>query len=382
MKLPWRAVCWCVLSLAAADLRADRHIGFETDAFNRVYPASFAKSLVFSPASFEIDCAVIAESLETIPKANVSEMMGVVLDFESMYRPIVEAYAARTNGLRVATARGFCLPELKTAQPAFRQQLQRLYDVEVLRAYPPHGAESWFRAAMDGEMEDFCLPAGLMNSGRFAYYDLVSVAVAWRDPFPTENTRKFMFRPAADAAPQSVVCMSDVRRADTWETKAYTVLRLPLSEGAWFFAMLPNEGFGLAEAREGLSSAAIDRMLATMSSLVDPHVAHGPCAIVLPRIELRSRLDFTAVLTYFGIPVKGLRNVAGDLPAREYVQFAKVSVVEQGPNEQPLARKPAEEVIALTPDVKRMVFNRPFLFFVYHEGTKTFPIAGQYCGEE
>lgn len=382
MMSPRRAACWCVAVFVSANLWAARHIGFETDAFNRIYPASFAKSLVFSPASFEIDCAVIAETLETIPKANVSETMGVLLDFESMYRPIVEAYAAQTNGFKVTTARGFCVPELKHALPAFRQQLERAYGVEVLMAHPARGAESWFRATMEGEMEDFRVSSDLGRTSRFAYYDLVSVAVAWRDSFPTENTRKIKFRSSPEAEAQTVVCMSDVRRADTWETKEYTLLRLPLKDEAWFYALLPKEGFGLSDARVDLSSMEIDHLLTVSSSVTDPHAAHGPCVIVLPRITLRSRLDFSSVLTYFRIPSKGLYHVAGDWTAHEYVQLAKFTLAEQGPGEQPLASKPAEEIVPLTPDAKKLVFNRPFLFFVYHEGTKTIPIAGQYCGEE
>ena len=382
MKVVCRTSFFCAAVLASANLWAARHIGFETDAFNRVYPASFAKSIVFSPASFEIDCAVIAGTLETIPKANVSETMGVVLDFESTYRPILEAYAARTNGFEVVSARAFCLPELKQALPAFRQNLQRMYGVEAVRTFPTVGAESWFRATMEGAMEDFRLPVDLARTEKFAYYDLVSVTVAWRDPFPTENTRKLKFRPAPDAEPQSVVCMSDVRRADTWETKEYTLLRLPLKDEAWFYALLPKEGFGLAEARADISSVEIDHLLSVMMSDADLHVAHGPCAIVLPRLSLCSRLDFTAALTYFRIPSRGLRHVAGDLAAREFVQVAKFSLAEQGVGETPLAHKDADAVVPLTPDVKKLVFNRPFLFFVYHERTKTIPIAGQYCGEE
>ena len=106
-------------------------------------------------------------------------------------------------------------------------------------------------------------------------------------------------------------------------------------------------------------------MLTVMSSVTEPNVAHGPCAIVLPRLELRSRLDFTSALTYFRIPSKGLCHVAGDLSAREYVQVAKFTLAEQGPGEPPLARKGADAVIPLTPDVKKLVFNRPFLFFGY-----------------
>ena len=382
MRRRTRAAILVVGLLACADLSAARRVGFETDAFNRIYPASFAKSLVFSPASFEIDCAVIAESLETIPKANVSETLGVVMSLESLYAPIVEAYAVRTNGLSVISARGFCVPSMKDSAPAFRQHLERVYGAEVMRLIPTHGAESWFRATMDGEMEDFTIPAHVARSERFAYYDLVSVAVSWREPFPTENTRKIKFRATPEAEPQSVTCMSDVRVADTYETKEYEMLRLPLKDDAWFYAILPKEGFGLGEARADLSSMEIDRLLAVMGSVSDPGVAHGPVAIVLPKLALRSHLNFGAALTYFRIPGTGLQHVAGDRSAYEFVQVAKFALAEQGPAERPLARKPAEAVVPLTPQVKRMVFNRPFLFFVYHEKTQTIPVAGQYCGEE
>ena len=100
MKSPRSSILAAAFAvLVAAEAGAVKHVGFETDAFNRVYPASYRKSFVFSPLSFEMDCVLIAESLDTIPKANVASMMGVVIDFPSAYRPVIEAYASETNGL-------------------------------------------------------------------------------------------------------------------------------------------------------------------------------------------------------------------------------------------------------------------------------------------
>lgn len=380
-----RGVYLVLATLVAAftsNLEAARQIGFEADAFNRICPASFQKNLVFSPASFEIDCAVIAESLATIPKANVSETLGVVLDFEGMYAPIVEDLAVRTNGLEMISARGFCVPDLKSSIPAFRQYLERVYGVEVMRLKPARGAESWFRATMDGEMEDFALPSAVVASERFSYYDLVSIGVSWLEPFPTENTRKIKFRPSPEAEPQTIVAMSDVRLADTFETKTYTALRLPLKDGAWFYAMLPKSGHGLDEVRADFATARIDQLLSVMASVADPNVSHAPCAIVLPRMSLKSRLNFGAVLTYFKVPLSGLVNVAGTRSAQEYVQIAKFVLAEQGRGEAPLVQKPKEAQLPLKDGVKRLVFNRPFFFFVYHEKTHTIPVAGLFSGEE
>lgn len=364
------------------DLEAARQVGFEADSFNRICPASFRKNLVFSPASFEIDCAVIAESLATIPKANVSETLGVMLDFEGLYSPIVEELAVRTNGFEMISARGFCVPELKESLPAFRQYLERVYGVEVMRLNPPRGAESWFRATMEGEMEDFSLTSAAVASERFAYYDLVSIGVSWLEPFPTENTRKIKFRASAEAEPKAVVAMSDVRLADTFETPAYTALRLPLKNDAWFYALLPKDGHGLDEVRADFATAKIDQLLAMMSSVADPNVSHGPTAIVLPRLKIRSRLNFGAALAYFKIPVSGLVNVAGSRSAYEYVQIAEFALAERGRGEAPLVTKPKEAQLPLTAGVKRLVFNRPFFFFVYHEKTESIPVVGLFSGEE
>lgn len=377
-----RVAFFLLAACACLGLQAARQIGLEADAFNRICPASFLKNIVFSPASFEIDCAVIAESLETIPKANVSENLGVVLDFEGMYAPIVSELAVRTNGFVMTSARGFCVPEMKYALPAFRQYLERVYGVEVMRLMPIHGVESWFRAAMDGEMEEFSLPLSVARSERFSYYDLISLDISWLESFPTENTRKIKFYTTPESEPKNIVAMSDVRLADTYEAKEYTVLRLPLKGGAWFYAMLPKAGHGLDEARLDFSTIEINHLLSVMSSVSDPGVAHGPCAIVLPRMRLKSRLNFGAALAYFRVPASGLVNVAGPRSAQEFVQIAKFSLNEHGRGEVPLASKPIEAQIPLTKDVKRLIFNRPFLFFVYHEPTQTIPIVGQYCGEE
>ena len=368
------------LTLCALTASAGRHIGFETDAFNRAYPVSYAKNMVFSPASFEIDCVLVAESLATIPKANVSEMMGAVLGFESTYAPILEGLSVRTNGFSFLTTRGFCVPEMKNVRVDHRIYLSRTYGAEIMRKHPARGAESWFRASMDGEMEDFNVTDDSSGGRRYSFYDLVSCKVAWRDPFPTGNTRELAFHRADDTNTVKVTCMSDVRVADTWEADEYTLLRLPLRGDAWFYAALPKEGGDLTPVRSDFSSIEIDHLLTVMKSVTEKGVSHGPCAIVLPRLQLRSRLDFSGILRYFRIPTKGLVLIDEGAASQEFVQHVRFSLTEHADGEAPLVRKPDDEIVPLTPDVKRLVFNRPFLFFVYHEPTETILAAGQFSG--
>ena len=375
-----RLTLFAFLSLLAAAAPAARHVGFETDAFSRAYPVSYPWNAVFSPASFEIDCALVAESLATIPKANVSELLNVSFDFPSTYRPVVDGLGEPTNGFSFVAARAFCVPSVKTVRAEHRHHLSQEYGAEVLRGYPNRGAESWFRATMGGEMESFALSPDGNDGERFSFYDLVSVKAAWKDPFPTANTRSLAFRPDGGTGSVQVVCMSDVRLADTWETSAYTLLKLPLRGDAWFYAMLPKEGQALAAARADLTSAKIDRLLAVTRSVAESGVGHGACAIVLPRLDLFSRLDVTGIFRYFRIPTGGLVHISENGIEKEYVQYVRFRLAEHGDGEPPLVKKAEGDVVPVTPDVKRLVFNRPFLFFVYHEKTATIPVAGQFTG--
>lgn len=357
---------------AASTASAERQVSFEAEAFQRISAASPKKTLVFSPAAFEVDCAVVAESLATIPKANVADRMGIVLDFAGTYMPILEMFRSPTNDVKMLSARGFCVSDLKTAQPAFRQELESVYDVEVMRLYPSFGAESWFKAAMEGKMDDFAIPANVARSERFSFYDLEAVSVAWAEPFPTANTRKI----------RGAEYLSDVRIADTWETKTVTVLRLPLKGEAFFFAILPKEGHSLADARGLFGANEFANLLTIMESVTEPGVSHGPCAIILPRMDIDSRLDLTDVFAAVRVPTKNLVHVAGDQAARELVQRIRFSLSEQGEREEPLVKKSDRDVVAFGASGKKLVFNRPFIFFVYHEPTRTIPVAGQYFGEE
>lgn len=358
-----------VALFAVSSLFAARHVDFETDACSKAVSEKVNKSFVFSPASFEIDSAIIAESLATIPKANVSEMMGVTIDFPSTYRPILEAYSeSPTNGIKVLSARGFCVSDLKNASANDRHYLDETYGVAVLDSKPPQGAEAWLRATMEGEMDDFELPAQVVHSDRYAFYDLISITAAFKDPFPTANSRKV----------KGVDCISDVRQADTWETSTFTALRLPLKDDAYFYALLPKGETELKTLKTKISSASIDNLLTIMDSVTEPGVAHGPCAIVLPKLSIVSRVNLLPVFAHFKVPTKGLVHVAGEVSAKECTQLCRFTLAENGATDKPLVEKAEKDVIPLGPTVKRLFFTKPFIYFVYHKPTATIPVFGQY----
>ena len=350
-------------ALAACVAHAARHVGFEADAFNRVYPSAYAKDAVFSPLSFEIDCVAFAETMDTIAKAHVAETMGVLVDLEGVYGPLIEAFDVRTNGFSLVSARAFCVPDMRDSLPAFRRQLQRSLRVETCNLLPKDGAEAWLKATMDGEMEDFELPVSAAVSERYSYYDLVSVKASFLEPLPGDGTRRMQFR-RADGTSAEMDFACGACGATVREDRDYSLVRIPLRGESVFFALIPKGKAGLADVKPEISSLEIDRLLSVSSG-------GTPVRVAIPPVSISSRFEFSQVLRYYRFQYSGLVRIAGARPPREIVQEAKFSLA---------ATDEAAKPVEASADAPEIAFDKPFVFFVYHEATGTMPIAGQFTG--
>lgn len=375
-----RFVTFALLAFASADLLAVRHVVFETDVYNRAFPAGRKGDFAFSPLSAEIDCALAAEALETIPRANVAESMGILVEFAGVYRPILDRLSVQTNGFRFVSARGFCLPDTARPQTAFCRQIQRDYDAEVMPFLPVKGVEAWFHAAMDGEMEDFEIDSRKVQADRHSFYDLIAVRAEWSEAFPTSNVRTLTFTTAGNERRQ-MPFMTDVRIADTWQEREYMILKLPLRGGFSFYALLPNPGVGLSPVREVFSSEGIESLLVKTGATPVGNFNRGPTVLIIPRFDIDCRTDMLPALQAFRLPVAALARLCPDVPAKEYVQRIRFILAEHGPDETPLAERPPEQQIGIAADTKRAILNRPFLYFIYDETAKTIPVAGQFTGQ-
>ena len=226
------AVAALSMALAAAYAHGSpSHARFGADAFNRVVSAAAGGNTVFSPHSFEIDCAVFACAFDAIVKARYAEQLGAMKGIEQIYGPLhghVRSLAA-TNRFSLKSARAMCLPDVRLAHLAYRRDIQDLFGAEVCMARAAAGVENWLRASMDGAMEDFSLPDAPAEAGRYSFYDLTDVRLSWRDPFPTGNTRRIPFR-REDGSAVEVDAMCDLRPVEAWECRRFTLVRLPLAD--------------------------------------------------------------------------------------------------------------------------------------------------------
>ena len=376
------AVAALSMALAAAYAHGSpSQARFGADAFNRVVSAAAGGNTVFSPHSFEIDCAVFACAFDAIVKARYAEQLGAMKGIEQIYGPLhghVRSLAA-TNRFSLKSARAMCLPDVRLAHLAYRRDIQDLFGAEVCMARAAAGVENWLRASMDGAMEDFSLPDAPAEAGRYSFYDLTDVRLSWRDPFPTGNTRRIPFR-REDGSAVEVDAMCDLRPVEAWECRRFTLVRLPLADGAWFYAMLPSAGTKISGIRAELSSARIDDLLAASGPMSQKSASRAPAAIVVPKMDITSTLDLSGAFSYFRLPVRGFARMDGSLRHSAIVQRVRFRLDEQGLDPEPLEKKPEEAEVRAGPGAKRFVLNRPFVFFVYHEPTGTMPVAGQFTG--
>lgn len=369
------------LAAAAVD-RTAVHVRFGADAFNAAVPAGTSGNAVFSPYSFEIGCVALSDAFDSITKAHFSETIGVLSDISDMYGEMmarIRDAAMSTNRFSVLTARAICIPEAQMASVPYRRELQSKFSVEVCSGTRLTGAECWLRAAMDGEMEDFQIPLGAISTGTYAMYDLVSVRFSWQEPFPTSGTRNIRFR-LADGTFRDVESMCDVRCADVWRNRRFSMLRLPLADGAWFYALLPAEGLSLGDIRGEFSSERVDVLLAVMKSVTVFGVSHGAVSVAVPKMDMTTDMDVSGVFQRFKFPLKGFERMDARMRPSAVRQRVRFRMDEQGLDSEPLAARDVATAVHADADAQKFALDRPFLFFIYHEPTGTIPVAGQFTG--
>ncbi|MBR4354595.1 MAG: hypothetical protein IKP97_04775 [Kiritimatiellae bacterium] len=365
---------------------AGRMPGFNMEAFNAGVPAETLESKVFSPLGFELDSVMMANAFEPIAKSHFAETLGVLTGLEGTYVPILRHLreVSSTNRLSYVSARAFLVPDFRKVSAAYAQDLQRDFQGEVTLAFPKEGAECWFRAMMEGDMEDFEIPMDTAKSERNSFYELASVHISWAEPFPVGNRRKKAFLPnEADFKTRVLTdMMCDIREVELYTGKTYTMGRLPMADGAWFYAVLPHSGTSLKAVREQLTEKNFGDLLVMMDSITETGIYKGPAVVAIPTMDQTSVNDLTGAMGHFKFPVQGYLKLNGDIPGRDFRQVVRFRLDEQGVDAEPLKDKPQEQQVHLDKgkEIHSLVLNRPFLYFIYHEPTKSVIVMGQYTG--
>lgn len=375
-----KAVTALLACLASVQAHSVTNAGFGLDAFNRSISAATKGNAVFSPASFDFDCVVFSEGFGALTRAKYAEKMGALNGLEAIYKPLYDNLTkAAVQKFSFLSARAFCLPDERKVLATYRQWMQGAFSAEAFSGDFRQGAECWFRARLDGDMEDFSLPTAASSKGRYSYYDLVSFRCSWKEPFPTNNTRIIKFH-LYDGAMKAVPAMCDLRVADVWKRKRHSLMRLPMADDSWLFALLPDDGVSVRDIRGELTSEKLLDIISGINSITETGISHDPTAVVIPIMDVTTECDLKPAFGYFQFPISDMDRMEKSIQPNLLRQRVRFRLDEKGMDETFLADKPGDMVVRASKETRRFVLNRPFLFFVFHQPTLTIPVVGQFMG--
>lgn len=357
---------------------AGRSCAFGVDAFNASIPANAPENALFSPYSFELDCVALAEAFDSIGRANIAERMGVLTDFEGLFQPLIERYEGEnaTNGIHIVTARTLCLPNVELANIDYRQRIWDMSRTSVCFRWPTLGAESWLKAKMDGEMEDFSMPsASKAESTHYSFVDLVAVRAAIpRLEDAVDGPATFRL---AEGKAVTLPFVKLCREVAFRKTPLYQAIRLELENGALMYLAQPAKSKSLSDVRSAISGDNIADFFAAFDSITLADCGTAKANIFIPCFTATTKTDLAKAFIMAKVPQSGFVNIANTLVKRDAMQCVKFSLQlgEGGSNEGSDAAKPQAKLPVFA-------FNSPFFFIVRFPDTEVSPVIGQFTGKD
>ena len=204
----------------------------------------------------------------------------------------------------------------------------------------------------------------------------------WTEKFDKNDTRNSSF-----TLPDGSVVTRDLMHrkaiAQGCESDLCSMLRIPFGSGGYsMYVMLPAEGKTTSDLIRDMSQQALTEHLNAIDM-----TAHE-VDILMPRFEIVSDIDLISVLKPMGI--QSAFTASADFSNMSdmslYVsmmkQKAKIDVDEEGAKASAVTISGMEATSPGPQLYEKAVFhaNRPFLYFILEESTRSIFFIGTYCG--
>lgn len=368
------AFLFAFASVAAAAF-GERSLKAGIDAFNAAVLADTAGDVAFSPLSFDLDCCMLAEALDPIARANVSEKLSVMTDFAGAYNPVLDYFedAVPSNKVEFLSARTIGVTELPKVNADFRTRVFGMRsNASVSLLWPTDGAKYWIRAKLDGRMEEFLMPDVKIGAETYSFVDAAFVGA--KLPAGVSSVREEgNFRLQDGTLCKLPFCKFRVK-VDFCRLADCAMMRIPLCDGAFLYVMVPHEGRSLADLRAKITGDAIRTLLL---SPIDPDIkgsGSAVCDVSIPAIDIMAESDIEKGFGAIGIPESGIQYLYSTLARRQ--SFQTVRFLFDGAAADGAAAKPAPEAES------KAVLNRPFVYFVHVPECNVIPVIGQFAGRK
>ena len=204
----------------------------------------------------------------------------------------------------------------------------------------------------------------------------------WKEKFDKNDTRNSSFT-LPDGSVVTRELMHRKAIAQGCESELCSMLRIPFGSGGYsMYVMLPAEGKTASDLIRDMSQQALTEHLNAIDM-----TAHE-VDILMPRFEIVSDIDLISVLKPMGI--QSAFTASADFSNMSdmslYVsmmkQKAKIDVDEEGAKASAVTISGMEATSPGPQLYEKAVFhaNRPFLYFILEESTRSIFFIGTYCG--
>lgn len=354
-----------LLTVIALTTKAERRPDFVVKAFDSMAPQGIVADYVLSPLAFEVDCVVFSETFDTLTRADYMDKCGTLTGNATIFAPLIEFYGEQKveSGFALRSARAFLTSRLADVDINFRLMIGQTYGVEVCSVKSgAKGVDAWFRAKMDGDAEDFSVPKECIGNDKISFYDLESFNCRWLNAF--------------NVYPDDPGMMHDTRRVQRWETPDFTLIKLPMVGEHWFYALVPrhhDEINRFAKVLAQFSPENIEFLLTVTGSITERGVRDDALKLALPIMDIVSESNLEKGFIAHKLELPEFRVFGAARSRQKMVQKTRFRLDNSG----------LKAPFSMRDDgVGELRLDGDFIFFVFHEPTRSMPIAGIRKGEK
>lgn len=329
-------------------------------------PAGLLVALAMLRAGAGSGTAAELDAVLGVPDGHRNEAVGALLaswaQFDGDPASVSAARPPRRPVLHLAT--GLFADRGMPLGPAFRQSLAACFgcDVQQVDFGTPAAAaalDGWVREHTGGRIAGS--PLGHDDGTTLSLLSVLTFAAAWADPFaPAEGAEPFTL---ASGARVKVPMMFKLLAAGYAAGPGWQAVDLPYAGGFLMRLVLPEHGSPVPDA--------------ALLAAVAQGLAAGPPALValgLPKWGHRCTVDLKPVLAGLGLAgtvgrTPDFEAIHKDAVIASAAQAVSITVAEEGTVAAAVTE--VEMVCGSLPEEPevRLVFDRPFLYQIIHEGT-------------
>ncbi|EZA61168.1 hypothetical protein X777_08380 [Ooceraea biroi] len=352
---------------------------FSLDLDRAIYKTSVTSNrdnVVFSPLSVSVALSLVllgsaGRTFDEVSRVlgleagvDISQHSEVVHQMFGLLLSFVNYRVDGSNGPRVNSASGIFVQEGYPIRPEFRAISENAYKSEVMSVdFKRRGIEA--RDTINNWVKERTMEkiTSILNEVPNPLTNVILLSALyfngeWNQHFLNSQTRKKQFF----IEPNDVINVDMMYNGGNfpfYEDKSLKIVALPYKglEMSMYVLLPSAEGAtALKSFRDGLTAEIIENLISNLRNQT--------CIIGLPRMKLSSTLTLNNALQSLGLHSASLTNPG--LFADEVLHKVEMDVTERGTE----AAATTGIILDRTGNQKRLVADRPFLFFIRHDPTK------------